>query len=387
MQPLADIHRCFRCGYCKFTASSPSINCPPYLKYRFESYSSGGRLWLIRAWLSGELSWSQRLAEILYSCSLCRNCVEQCPFKFREELMDMVVAARREAIERGLAPSKVKEFLENLYKYGNPWGLAREKRGAWAEGVKRYEHGDEYLLHVGCVASYEECAQRMAKSLAKLLEAAKLPFGVLGELEICDGNEAYMMGEEGLFELLAENNIKMFRELGVEKVVALSPHAYNAFKNLYPKLSGSINVIHYTQLLDQLIAEGSLKPGRLEVKVTYHDPCFLGRHNGIYEEPRRVLESIPGLKLVEMERCREDALCCGGGGGNFYIDLLGGGPNSPARVRVREALATGAEVIAVACPVCLIMLEDALKAEELEGRLEVKDVSEILLESLKAGAT
>ncbi|PCN50486.1 Fe-S oxidoreductase [Candidatus Geothermarchaeota archaeon ex4572_27] len=384
MSALADIHRCFRCGYCKYTGSSPNINCPPYLKYRFESYSQGGRLWLVRAWLEGRVAWSSRLAEILYSCSTCRSCVEQCPFKFRDRLVDMVVEARREAIERGLAPPKVRDFLENLYKYGNPWGLAREKRGAWAEGVKRYEGGDEYLLHVGCVASYEECAQRMAKSLAALLGEAGVSFGILGESEVCDGNEAYMLGEEGLFQALAEANAKLFSELGVRKVIALSPHAYNAFKNLYPKVGVHVEAIHYTQMLLKLVEEGSLKPHRLEVKATYHDPCFLGRFNGVYDEPRAVLESIPGLKLIEMERSKREALCCGGGSGNFYTDFLGG-PNSPARVRVREAHATGAKLLVVACPICLIMLEDAVKAEDLDGELRVVDVAELLLEACRGG--
>ncbi len=385
MEASYELHRCFRCGYCKFPGSYVDLNCPAYQRFRFESYSTGGRLWLIRAWLNGEIAWSPHLAEVVYACTTCRNCMEQCPFKFKDLLLDMVLAGRRAMVEKGLVPPKVKEFLENLLKQGNPWGMSREKRASWAVDLPRYRDGHEYLLYVGCLASYDERAQKTARSLARLLSEAQVPYGILGNEEECDGNEAYMLGEEGLFELLAERNLEKFKELGVKKVVALSPHAYHVMVNLYPKLEkGTLEVLHYTQLLQRLLEEGRLKPSRLEVKVTYHDPCYLGRHNRIFDPPRQVLESIPGLKLLEMERSRENALCCGGGAGNFYIDLLAG-RNSPARVRVREAYDTGARVLAVACPACLIMLEDAVKEEGLDGELMVKDVAEVLMEACLRG--
>ena len=178
--------------------------------------------------------------------------------------------------------------------------------------------------------------------------------------------------------MMAEDNIALFNNLGVKKVVTLSPHSYNVIKNDYPRYGNGFQILHYTQLLERLIEESRLNPsGEMRVKVTYHDPCFLGRWNAEYDAPRRVLEAIPGVTLVEMERNRESALCCGGGGGNFSMDLLGGSPDSPSRRRVREALTTGASILAVACPKCLTILEDAVKVEGLDDKLIVKDIAEI----------
>ena len=215
--------------------------------------------------------------------------------------------------------------------------------------------------------------------MGDVLTKAGLSFGILGDEEECDGNEVNMLGEAGLFDMLVEKNVGKFKDLGVKKIVTLSPHAYNAFKNDYPK---DFEVFHYTQLLRDLIKDGRLDVSDgFDAKITYHDPCFLGRHNDEYDAPREVLNSIPGVELIEMERNRENAFCCGGGGGNFYTDFLGGGEDSPARIRVREAYDTGAEILAVACPVCLTMLYDAVKVEGLEEKLKVKDVSEIVREA------
>ncbi|NLB18310.1 MAG: (Fe-S)-binding protein, partial [Syntrophomonadaceae bacterium] len=174
-----------------------------------------------------------------------------------------------------------------------------------------------------------------------------------------------------------------FNRLGVKKVITLSPHAFNAMKKYYPEYGAGFETLHYTQLLWELIKSKKLNPGKLETRVTYHDPCYLGRHNGEYQVPRKVLQSIPGLTLIEMRRNRKDSFCCGGGGGNFFTDILGSGPDSPAVVRVKEEVTTGAEVLAVACPNCAKMFEDAIKAEGLENHLRVRDMCELVLESLK----
>jgi Fe-S oxidoreductase len=249
---------------------------------------------------------------------------------------------------------------------------------AWATGVKKYD-GDEYLLYLGCESCYPERGREMAKNVIAVLKATGVSFGVLGNEEECDGNEAYMLGELGLFQELAFRNAKKFKELGVKRVVVVSPHAYNSMKK-YPERG--FEVLHFTQLLHQLVQRDKLTLSGVEYKVTYHDPCFLGRYNQVYLEPRRVLQSIPGLKLIEMRRSKENAFCCGGGSGNFVFDLLHG-LESPARVRVREALETGAEVLAVACPICKCMLDDAVKDESLEGKIEVKDLAEIVLDAMK----
>jgi Fe-S oxidoreductase len=222
----------------------------------------------------------------------------------------------------------------------------------------------------------------MARAVGTLLVKAGLSIGILGEKETCEGNEVRALGESGLFQQLAEQNIRTFQGLGVKKIITLDPHAYNAFKNDYPPLGGEFEVYHYTQVLAPLIEGGGLLLKESRSAVTYHDPCYLGRHNGEYEAPRSILKAVPGLELIEMERYGENSFCCGGGGGNFFTDILGGGEESPARLRVREALDTGAGVIAVACPQCLKMLEDAVKAEEMEGRLQVMDIAEIVTDCL-----
>jgi len=382
MQAYAEqIHRCFRCGYCKFPSDFTEINCPSYSRFRFETYSTGGRLWLIWAWLKKEIEWSEHFAEIVFSCATCRNCVETCPMKFSDDIVDWIVAARSDMVEKGLVLPNIRDFLNNISKHGNPWGIARSKRDAWAEGIRRYEPCDEYLLYVGCVGSYEKRGQRMARTLAELLEKAGVSFGILGSEEDCDGNEGYMLGEMGLFQELANRNVQKFKELGVKKVVTLSPHAYHSMKNKYPRLD-DFEVFHHTQLLLELIQKGKIELSELNAKVTYHDPCFLGRYNSVYDAPRQILKSIPGIKLKEMNRSRENSFCCGGGSGNFVLDLLGRSGESPSRNRVREAHETGAHILVVACPSCMIMLEDAVKDEGLEGELTVKDITELVKESL-----
>lgn len=375
------IHRCFRCGYCKFTSdySYLGFNCPVYSKYRLESYSPGGMMWLIYASLvKGELKPSKHLSRILYSCTMCRNCSQECKFKFNEDIVNILKAAREEMVDKQLVPPMVNQFLTNVYDYGNPYRELKQNRDNWAEntGVKQYEKGDEFLYYVGCVGSYDTVSQKAAKALGSVLLKSGLPFGFLGSREVCDGNEVDMLGEKGLFEFLKEENTQTFKELGVKKIVTLSPHSYNALKNNY---SNEFEVFHYTQLLRDLVKSGKLDVSRgFKAKVTYHDPCFLGRYNNEYDAPREILTAIPGVELVEMERTKENSFCCGGGGGNFYTDILGSGKDSPSRIRVREAHDTGANILAVACPVCMMMLEDALKAERLEDELAIKDISEIM---------
>jgi Fe-S oxidoreductase len=258
----------------------------------------------------------------------------------------------------------------------------RSDRAAWANGTKKFTGEDEYLLYIGCLGSYDENGRIMARCLVDILNASDVSFGILGEEEECCGNEVHMLGEQGLFENLAEKNTRKFEELGVSKVITLCPHGYNTMKNTYPASGGNLEVYHYTQILNDLMRRSTIKPRETKARVTYQDPCFLGRYNNIYEEPRQILQNIVGVELVEMERNRRDAFCCGGGSGNFVADLLAGSADSPARVRAREAYETGADTLAVACPSCLTMLTDAVKAENLDDELAVKDISQILQELL-----
>ena len=230
------IHRCFRCGYCKFPTDWEDVtNCPAYARYRMESYSAGGRLWLIRAWLNGELKWSEHLANIVYSCVSCINCVEMCPLSFSDDIVNMIIASKTEMIEIGRVPKPVKEFLENIQLHGNPYGISAKKRADWMDGleISPYE-GHDFLYYVGCEGSHDNRAQGAARATARLLLKAGVSFGVLGSREISDGNEVEMLGEYGLLEELAEKNIKQFSDLGVKSIIVLSPHSYNALPTAAP---------------------------------------------------------------------------------------------------------------------------------------------------------
>ena len=376
------IHRCFRCGYCKFTSDCSyfGFNCPLYHRFRLETFSPGGIMWLVRAWMEKNLGWTESFARILYSCTTCNNCFEHCKFEFSRDITDIILAAREEMVENGLVLPQTARFFRNVEATGNPYRELPSDRGKWAEGTKipQYE-GQEYLYYVGCVGSYDERGREMARALGDLLMGANLSFGILGHKEVCDGNEVKVLGEKRVFEMLLERNIKVFSDLGVKKIIALSPHSYNAFKKYYPD---NFEAFHYTQILSNLIKEARLDVSKgFNARVTYHDPCFLGRHNSEYDSPRDILNAIPGIEVVEMGRNRNNAFCCGGGTGNFQTDFFGGGELSPARSRIREAYQTGANVLAVACPICLVMLSDAVKSEKLEDKLIVKDISEIVRDS------
>ena len=377
------VHRCFRCGYCKFTSDYTDFNCPTYRKFRFETYSPGGRMWLIRAWLNDEIKNSDRFQEILFSCATCANCVEHCVFTFSEDLVNIFISAREEMVNDGIIPPPVRDYLKNININGNPYKEPASERGKWAEGTLVETYKDqEYLFYIGCVGSYDERGKKIARAVGNLLVKAGLSIGILGDKENCDGNEVRTIGEAGLFQFLAEKNIALFRDLGIKKIITLDPHALNTFKKDYQALDGDFEVYHYTQVLAPLIQSGKIPLKELNDKITYHDPCYLGRHNVEYNAPRKILKAIPGIELVEMDRSRENAFCCGGGGGNFFTDILGGGEDSPSRIRVREALDTGAGIIAVACPQCAKMLDDAVKIEQLDDRIKVMDVAEIVTNCL-----
>ncbi|HDZ89826.1 MAG TPA: (Fe-S)-binding protein, partial [Deltaproteobacteria bacterium] len=251
------VHRCFRCGYCKFTGDYTDFNCPTYRKFRFETYSPGGRMWLIRAWLNQEIENSDRFQEILFSCATCANCVEHCVFTFSDDLVNIFISAREEMVGKGIIPPPVRDYFKNITISGNPYKEPAADRGRWAEGIPVETYTDqEYLFYVGCAGSYDERAKKIARAVCGLLLKAGVSMGILGERELCDGNEVRSLGEAGLFELLAGRNVEMFKELGIKKIVTLDPHAFNVFKNDYPDLGGEFEVYHYTQILWSLIQAG-----------------------------------------------------------------------------------------------------------------------------------
>jgi len=319
--------------------------------------------------------------EDMWLCVTCRACVERCPRSVG--IIDVMKALRRGITELGIAkvPDSLRITIKNISGTGNPLGEPPENRANWAKDldIKEYTEGTEWLYFTGCMASYDPKLQRIPRAIVNLLKKAQVDFGILGSRETCSGESVRKAGDEQLFQTLAQTNIDTFTELGVKKIVTTSPHSYHTFKNEYPELGGNFEVIHYSRLLAELIKEGRLKPTKeLNKKVTYHDPCYLGRHNGIYDEPREVLQSLLGIELVEMPRSRENSLCCGGGGGGIWMETKKG--ERFADIRLEEAIETGASVLAVACPFCMSMFEDSVLSLDKGDIIEIKDIAELLQE-------
>jgi Fe-S oxidoreductase len=385
------IFKCMGCGVCRgIWEKKDEAICPVWATgIGFEDSVPRGRVTVAQDILDGFLTYSLPLAESVYRCTDCGSCVAICDSKDSEtgypviDVPEIVRTMKMDLVENSLVPPLVRDYFKAVHVNDNPYKEPREGRGKWAEGIgiEMYS-GQEFLFYVGDVGSYDERGKRMAKSVARLLSMAGVSMGILGPEEIGDGNDVRALGESGLFVYLAERNIAMFRELGIKKIISLDPHSFNAFRKFYPEMGGDFQVWHYTQILADAFKEGRLPAVSSGRTVTYHDPCYLGRHNEVYEPARDLLRGVSDLRLVEMRRFGKNSLCCGGGGGNFFTDLVGGGVNSPSRIRVREAVGTGSEILAVACPLCSKMLDDAVKAENLEDRLAVKDVSEIILDAM-----
>jgi Fe-S oxidoreductase len=330
--------------------------------------------------------------EELWDCTCCFNCVERCPKDVRPA--ELIIELRGQLVESGRIPETIGTALMGVFRQGNPTGMAREDRAAWVNGgnpdsrieIKAAQEGCELLYFVCCTAAYDLRVQPVARALVRAFQAAGLDFGTLGTEESCCGSGVRRLGEKGLFEMLVEENGELFRSVGASRLVTTSPHCFNTFKNEYG-LDG-IEVLHYTQLIAELIEQGRLElSNEVNKKITYHDPCFLGKQNHVFDEPRAILKAIPGVELVEMDRNRERSLCCEGGGGRMWAE----GTNLEERLafqRVQEAAETGAEILAVACPFCLLTLEDAVKVQGLDeadqdGRtLQVMDIMELVDQAL-----
>jgi Fe-S oxidoreductase len=318
----------------------------------------------------------------LWACTTCSTCSLRCPAGVKN--VELIMGIRNFLAQKGNVPSTVRDALENTFLQGNPWGRFRDRRADWAKdlGIKILgEAAADTLLYVGCTPSYDPRVQTVSTALVKILQKAELDFGILGKKESCCGNEIRRMGEETLFKKLAKDNTALFKKLGLKKIITLSPHCLNAFKNEYPNFD--IPVQHYTEVIADLIDLGKIKMSKpLDVLATYQDPCFLGKQNRIFDEPRKILASIPGLNFIEMDRSRERSLCCEGGGGRMWAE----GGTEGARngeIRIKEAIALNANVMATACPFCLLTLEDAVKTSGLTEQIMVKDISELVFETME----
>ena len=361
---------CLQCGTCNSV-------CP------WNQVSSFSPRRILRQ-LSLNSGTEQTVDQAVWSCVTCNACGLNCPRGI--EIIDVMQAVRRLNFAGGRIPEPFEAPLASLESDGNPWGGSRAKRLEWAGDleVPAFVPEAEYCLFTCCTTAYDPSNRAAGQALPQLLKKAGVSFGTLGTGESCCGDQVLTIGADKTFSELALKNTELFINAGVKKILTTSPHCLNAFRNNYSGLNGSVDVEHYTELLSRLIAEGRLKPIQaIDRTVTYHDPCYLGRHHAIYEAPRRVLQSIPGLTLVEMASNRENSLCCGGGGGGAWSEVPPG--QRLGVLRVQEALGSGAQVIATACPYCIRMLNEAIKELGVENQIAVQDLAELLWQSLALG--
>lgn len=359
---------CFQCGLCDSVC--------PWNKVRPFSMRK-----LIR---EAAFGLSEIEGEDIWRCTTCGACPAQCPRGVKQ--IDISVALRRVATEYEIFPASVKSARTaraSLISEGNPLQGDRKKRADWAKdlSVKTYTEGMEALYFVGCYLSYDPRMKKVATATANILKKAGVDFGILGSRENCCGESIRKTGSEEVFKRLARENIKTFIDNGVKKVIVSSPHCYHTFKNEYPEFMVNFDVVYISQYVLELVNEGRLElKEQFSKKVTYHDPCYLGRHNGIYDEPRDLLKKVSGLELVEMEAHGKNSLCCGGGGGRIWMDT----PQEErfSNIRLKQAREVGAQVLATSCPYCITNFEESRLNLEYEDVLEIKDITEIINEML-----
>ena len=320
--------------------------------------------------------------EDIWRCTTCGRCPQRCPRGV--EQIEVGVSLRRVASEYEVFPASVRSARTaraSLISEGNPLQEERKKRADWAKdlSVKPFAEGMDVLYFVGCYLSYDPRMKKVAAATANILNKAGVDFGILGDKENCCGESIRKIGSEKVFKNLAKENIKTFIDNGVKKILVSSPHCFHTFKNEYPEFMVNFEVVHVTQYLRELIDEGRLELTKeYEKKVTYHDPCYLGRHNDIYDEPREILKIIPGLELIEMDDSRKDSLCCGGGGGRIWMDT----PMEErfSDLRLKQANEVGAQVLVTSCPYCITNFEESRLNLEYDDVLEIKDITEIIQE-------
>ena len=356
---------CFQCGLCTTT-------CPWNIVRNFIVRK------IVRQAQFGLANFDD---EDWWLCTTCNACVSRCPRGVG--IIDVMEAVRRIIVEAGFIPASLHTVMSSLSSVGNPALEEREKRADWAQGleVKAFTPGTELLYFPCCVPAYDSRVRNVARATANILRKVGVDFGILGVKESCCGESVRKAGDESLFLSLAQSNIDAFVEAGVKKIVVTSPHCYSTFKSEYPELGGNFEVVHFTQYLAELLREGKLKLEKeLKKRVVYQDPCYLGRHHGIYDEPREVLSSIPGLELVEFPDYRESSICCGGGGGRIWMDTKKGERFSD--IRLEQAIELGGNILAVACPYCMLNFKDSVLTLGKGDFIEVKDISELVQEAI-----
>jgi Fe-S oxidoreductase len=374
-----DFDACLECGRCQAV-------CPAYLA---GSALSPKRVIVklkrhLHGQAEGPIHGTLIQADELWACTTCMACVQECPAFI--DIVDTIIDLRRFlTLSEGTLPSTAPQSLQNIQRAGNPWGLPPAERLAWAEGldVPILEPGKpvEYLYWVGCSASYDKRNQGIARAVVRILQKAGVSFGVMSE-ERCHAEVGRRLGEEYLYQTVAQENVEAIKQYEFKKVITHCPHCFNTIKNEFPQFGGTYEVLHHSVVINELLAAGKLRPTKaLDATVVFHDSCYLGRYNGITEAPREAARAVPGLRVIDPPRNRERGLCCGGGGGHMWMEV-------PAEkrvniIRVEELIETKATVIGTACPFCLAMVDLGRKVKEVEATVQVKDISELVSESLE----
>lgn len=405
---LIDLYACVECGRCTnmCPASGTGKTLSPMdliVKMRDHLTERGAAITSRTPWLpafafpsapaEGQAEQAVRLVgdviteEELWACTTCRNCEDQCPVA--NEHVEKIVDMRRYLVlTEGHTPPEAVRYFQNVERQSNPWGINRNERVKWREGREDLRvptvleaESFEYLFFVGSMGSFDARSQKIAQAFAKIMNAAGVSFAILGNEERNSGDTARRMGNELLFQQLCQENIATFQAYGVKKIVTICPHTYNTFKHEYPEFGLEAEVYHHTELIWQFIQDGRIKPAKaVKEAVAYHDSCYIGRYNGIYDIPRRILQSIPGVDVLEMARGKQDAMCCGAGGGMMWMEETQG-----KRVnveRTEQALALQPTAIGSNCPYCLTMMSDGVKAKEAEARVQTLDIAEIVEKSI-----
>ena len=362
-----DIYRlCFQCGMC-------DVVCPWNQVRQFSIRK------IIR---EASFGLTEIESEDIWLCTTCGICYEKCPRGVKQ--IDLGVALRKLATNYDVVHASAKPARAaraSLVNEGNPLNRNRAERADWTEGlsVKPFTEETEILFFGCCYLSFDPRMKKVARATVEILNKAGVDYGILGTQESCCGESIRKTGAEDTYKKLARENIKTFIDNGVKKIVVSSPHCYEAFKNEYAEFMVNFEVVHMTQYLLELIRDGRLEiTGSFEKKVTWHDPCYLGRHNDIFDEPREILNSIPGLTLMEMADNRNNSLCCGGGGGRVWMETVKGERFSD--LRLEQARAVGADLLVTACPYCISMFEDSRLTLEMEDEIEIRDITEIIRE-------
>lgn len=388
---LLDLDACTRCGRCQ-------DNCPAWLSgkplspkfvildlQRHMNATATAVLAGAEEPYAGVTMIGDVISEdVLWSCTTCRACEENCPVSI--EHVDAIVDMRRNLVlEQGRMPETAEAALRSMEQRGHPWRGTQATRTTWTEGFDIPHITDnpqaEYLFWVGCTGALVDRNMQVTRALAKILQTARVSFAILGEEETCTGDPARRLGNEYLYQMLAQQNIETLNNYKIKKIVTHCPHCFNTIKNEYPQFGGMFDVIHHSQLIAKLLQEGRLTPNEaFRERVTYHDACYLGRHNDVFAEPRQVLQSVPGMQMQEMRWNQRKGLCCGAGGGHAFMEVNFG--RRVNHIRTEQAIETGASVVATGCPFCMQMFEDGVKAKGVEERMRVHDIAEIIAQSL-----